>query len=370
LAESLPLAFAFFNPLPVKSYGIDPLLKYLATDNAQEVDTQHVDSLRNFLFGAPGDGGFDLASLNIQRGRDHGIADYNTVRRSYGLPAVTNVSQITGNATLQSNLMSVYGSIDAIDPWIGGLSEDHVPGSSVGPTFRRILADQFERLRDGDSNWYERQFSGSQLAAIKRTRLSDVIRRNTTITKHQDNDFFYDSSTTLAGLTSKVGSLPKELLRFPGLQLPQPASLSGTGNNFIRPVWGSAGSDLLRFSAAAYADGIASPAGANRPSAREVSDGICVQTTTIRNDRNMSSYVYGWGQFIDHDLDLTTSGGTDFNIIVPTGDPDFDPNKTGTKVINFTRSNFDPKTGTSTASTAQTTLRIIFNPSSMHSHSH
>ena len=362
VADSLPLAWAFFNPSPVKSLGIDPLLKYLATDNAQEVDTQHVDSLRNFLFGAPGDGGFDLASLNIQRGRDHGIADYKTVRRSYGLPAVTNVSQITGNATLQSNLMSVYGSIDAIDPWIGGLSEDHVPGSSVGPTFRRIIADQFERLRDGDSNWYERQFSGTQLAAIKSTRLSDVIRRNTTITKIQDNVFFYDSSTTLAGLTARKGSLPRDVILFPSAPIPQAPLLDGKGNNFIRPLWGSAGSDLLRFSAAAYGDGIASPSGSNRPSAREVSDSICVQTTTIRNDRNMSSYVYGWGQFIDHDLDLTTSGGTDFNIIVPTGDPDFDPNSTGTKVIYFTRSNFDPKTGTATASTAQTTLRIIFNP--------
>jgi len=370
LAEALPLAWAFFNPSPVKSFGIDPLLKYLATDNAQEVDTQHVDSLRNFLFGAPGDGGFDLASLNIQRGRDHGIADYNTVRRSYGLTAVTDVSQITGNTTLQSNLMSVYGSIDAIDPWIGGLSEDHVPGSSVGPTFRRILADQFERLRDGDSNWYERQFSGSQLAAIKSTRLSDVIRRNTTITKIQDNVFFYDSSTTLDGLTAKVGSLPKEMLRFPGMQIPPPASLDGTGNNPIRPLWGSAGSDLLRFSAAAYGDGVASPSGAKRPSAREVSNGTCVQTTTIRNDRNMSSYVYGWGQFIDHDLDLTTSGGTDFNIIVPTGDPDFDPNNTGTKVINFTRSNFDAKTGTASPSTVQTSLRIILNPTAQSTKSH
>jgi len=362
VADSLPLAWAFFNPSPVKSIGIDPLLKYLATDNAQEVDTQHVDSLRNFLFGAPGDGGFDLASLNIQRGRDHGLADYNTVRRSYGLPAVTDVSQITGNTILQSNLISVYGSVDAIDPWVGGLSEDHVVGSSVGPTFRRIIADQFERLRDGDSNWYERQFSGAQLAAIKSTRLSDVIRRNTTITKIQDNVFFYDSSNTLEGLTSRKGSLPRDLIRFPSMPIPQAPLLDGKGNNFIRPLWGSAGSDLLRFSAAAYGDGIASPSGADRPSAREVSDSICVQTTTNRNDRNMSSYVYGWGQFIDHDLDLTTSGGADFNIIVPTGDPDFDPNSTGTKVIYFTRSNFDPKTGTATASTAQTTLRIIFNP--------
>jgi hypothetical protein len=363
LTDSLPLAFAFFNPLPVKSYGIDPLLKYLATDNAQEVDTQHVDSLRNFLFGAPGDGGFDLASLNIQRGRDHGLADYNSVRRSYGLPGVTNVSQITSDASLQSNLMSLYGSVDAIDLWIGGLAEDHVPGSSVGPTFRRILSDQFERLRDGDSNWFERQFSGPQLAAIKSIRLSDVIRLNTSITKIQDNVFFYDSSTTLAGLSSNAASTPRDIIRFAGQQVPQPAALDGKGNNFINPLLGSAGSDLLRFSAAAYGDGVSSPSGATRPSAREISDLICVQTTTNRNDRNMSSYVYGWGQFIDHDLDLTTAGTTEFNINVPTGDPDFDPNGTGTKVIYFTRSNSDAKTGTASGTSVMTSWRVIYNPS-------
>ena len=362
ITNSLPLAFAFFNPEPVKELGIDPLLKYLATDNAQEVDTQLVDSLRNFLFGAPGDGGFDLASLNIQRGRDHGLPDYNTVRIAYGLPTVTSVSQITSDTTLQQNLISLYGGVDSIDPWIGGLAEDHVAGSSVGPTFQRIIADQFERLRDGDRNWYERNFTGPQLTAIRNTRLSDVIRRNTAITKIQDNVFFYNSTTTLNSLVAKSGTLPNELIKAPGMQVPPPTSLDGKGNNFIQPLWGSAGSDLMRISTAAYEDEISSPSGANRPSPRLVSDDVCVLTTTNRNDRNMSSYVYGWGQFIDHDLDLTTSGNTVFDIPVPLGDPDFDPNSTGTNVIPFTRSNYDSKTGTATATTSQTTLRIIFTP--------
>jgi len=34
----------------------------------------------------------DLMALNIQRGRDHGVPDYNSARRAYGLAEVHNVS--------------------------------------------------------------------------------------------------------------------------------------------------------------------------------------------------------------------------------------------------------------------------------------
>src|SRR5207248_9031712 len=100
----LSLAQAFFNPAQVVQTGIDPILKYLSSDNAQEVDNKIVPELQNFLFGPPGAGGFDLAALNIQRGRDHGLADYNTTRRAYGLPAVTSFAQITSNTTDQAQL--------------------------------------------------------------------------------------------------------------------------------------------------------------------------------------------------------------------------------------------------------------------------
>jgi hypothetical protein len=359
--DGLSLAFAFFNPAPLKEVGPDPVLKYLATDNAQEVDTQLVDGLRNFLFGPPGAGGLDLASLNIQRGRDHGLADYNTVRVAYGLPAVTSVAQITSDTTLQANLTSLYGNLSSLDLWVAGLAEDHVTGSSVGPTFQRIIARQFERVRDGDRNWYERTFSGPQLAALKATRLSEIIRRNTTITKIQDNVFFYDSVNTLAGLVAKAGSLPSALVQGSG-QLTPPASLDGKGNNALHALWGSAGADLLRFVNAAYADSISSPSGATRPSARLISNTVSVHTTTVANARNMSSWVYGWGQFIDHDLGLTTTGDTAFDIPVPTGDPSFDPNSTGTQVIPLSRSNYDTTTGTSTPTVAVKVQRIISKP--------
>ena len=37
-------------------------------------------------------------ALNIQRGRDHGLPDYNTVRIAYGLPKITSWSLINNES--------------------------------------------------------------------------------------------------------------------------------------------------------------------------------------------------------------------------------------------------------------------------------
>jgi hypothetical protein len=192
--EEVPLREAFNNPALVVETGIDPILKYLASDPAQELDNQVVDEVRNFLFGQPGAGGFDLASLNIQRGRDHGLADYNSTRVAYGLRPVTSFAQITRDVEVQRALEEMYGNVNNIDLWVGGLAEDHLRGSTLGPLFQRILVDQFQRLRDGDRFWYQRDLNSRELAQVTGTSLADVIRRNTTTTNLQDNVFFFHTS--------------------------------------------------------------------------------------------------------------------------------------------------------------------------------
>lgn len=191
IRDAVSLAEAFFNTDLIKDNNIDPVLKYLASDPSSEIDNQIVGSVRNFLFGPPGAGGLDLASLNIQRGRDHGLADYNSLRAAYGLPRVTRFAQITSDPSLASKLQQLYGNVNNVDAWVGMLAEDHVPGASVGALVQRVLVDQFSRLRDGDRFWYQRSLSGQALRDVESTTLTDVIRRNTHLTNLQQNAFFF-----------------------------------------------------------------------------------------------------------------------------------------------------------------------------------
>ncbi|WDI44988.1 peroxidase family protein [Bremerella sp. P1] len=209
---SLSLREMFFNPREITDNGIDSLLLGLASQQAQEIDSMLVDDVRNFLFGPPGAGGFDLASLNIQRGRDHGLADYNTTRVAYGLDPVTSFDEISSNPDVVAALQATYDSVDDIDLWVGGLAEDHVPGASMGELFRTILVDQFTRLRDGDRFWYQNVFTGRQLEAIEQTSLSEIITRNTDITSLQENVFFdasvwiHDASENRSEVTWVTGT--------------------------------------------------------------------------------------------------------------------------------------------------------------------
>lgn len=185
---NLRLKDAFFNPAAVTTLGIEPYLRGMARQKAQELDNQIVDDVRNFLFGAPGAGGFDLASLNIQRGRDHGLPGYNQVRASFGLPRLTSWNQVSSDPAVRTKLASLYSSPDQVDLWVGGLAEDHLPGALVGPTFHAILKDQFERLRDGDRFWYEGYLPPSVLQTVREQNFTRIIRRNTGIGNEIQNN--------------------------------------------------------------------------------------------------------------------------------------------------------------------------------------
>ena len=189
---NLPLANAFFNPAEISAVGIEPILRGLATQRAQNLDIYIVDDVRNFLFGPPGAGGLDLASLNIQRGRDHGLPGYNAARVAFGLAAASSYADISSDPEVQQRLETAYGpgNVDDIDLWTGALAEDHLPGAHVGELIMTSLVQQFTALRDGDRQWYRNNLDEEVVDMIENLSLADVIRLNTSIGfELQDNVF-------------------------------------------------------------------------------------------------------------------------------------------------------------------------------------
>lgn len=180
-ANTLNLQDAFFNPNWVKANGIEVLFEGATRKRMQEIDTFIVPNLRSFLFGPNPPGMLlDLPSINIQRGRDHGLADYNTMRIAYGLKRLPSFYQINPNPDIHTRLSTAYPSTTVIDPWVGGLAEPKLPGAQVGELFHAVISDQFIRIRDGDRYWYENDstLSSQEVEEISKTRLHDVIRRN------------------------------------------------------------------------------------------------------------------------------------------------------------------------------------------------
>lgn len=196
---SLSIAQAFFNPAFLQSPGnVELVLKGLASQVGQENDLLLVNGIRNQLFGPPGAGGLDLAALDIQRGRDHGLPDYNTLRKAYGLPKVTSFAEISSDLQIQTKLSELFGTVDNIDAFVGALAEDHLPGSSVGALIQAVVGNQFERLRDGDRFFYTTdaflQSNGvRRIINLDTVSLGKVIRWNTGITGLQGNVFFAKS---------------------------------------------------------------------------------------------------------------------------------------------------------------------------------
>ena len=191
----LPLRNAFFSPWRLTTEGgIDPILRGLAAQQCQTIDSLVVDDIRNFLFGEPAAGGFDLVSLNIQRGRDHGLPSYNQARTELGLEPATDFSDISSNEDVQARLSSIFGDTNEIDLWVGGLAEDALPTSHLGLLFSIVIKEQFEALRDGDRFWYQRTLEEKELRDIEETTLADIIRRNTEIADEIPDNVFYVQS--------------------------------------------------------------------------------------------------------------------------------------------------------------------------------
>ncbi len=256
VALGVPLNIAFANPELLPQLSLGPLLVGLASEAQYNNDEQIDNQLRSVLFQLPKpdidprqcldgpslescfSGVFDIASLDIARGRDHGMPFYNKLRAAYGLPPITSFAQLTGEdsetfptdptidstnplddpdilifdklldangniltpgseaanaeaiigirrTTLAARLKAIYGDINRVDAFVGMQAEEHLKGSEFGALQQAMWKKQFEALRDGDRffyanddalTWIEQRFGISY-----RRTLADIIKLNTDV---------------------------------------------------------------------------------------------------------------------------------------------------------------------------------------------
>ncbi|XP_019501829.1 PREDICTED: thyroid peroxidase [Hipposideros armiger] len=183
----LPLQDAFFSPWRLlKEGGLDPLVRGLLARPAklQVQDQLMNEELTERLFVLSSSGTFDLASLNLQRGRDHGLPGYNEWRGFCGLPRLqtrADLGSAVASGSVADRLLDLYKHPDNIDVWLGGLVEDFLPGARTGPLFACLIGRQMKALRDGDRFWWENGhvFTEAQRRELQRHSLSRVICDNT-----------------------------------------------------------------------------------------------------------------------------------------------------------------------------------------------
>ncbi|KAG1666085.1 Chorion peroxidase [Nymphon striatum] len=141
--------------------------------------------------------GLDLASLNIQRARDHGIPPYNAVREACGFKFYKTFEDLPVSSRLRRRLKKVYHDVEDIDLFVGGLFEPAAPGSLLGETFACLWGIQFTSLMKGDRYFFTNGKTGNtirsgheytmkQIAEFRKANLAKLFCDTTPITKIQE----------------------------------------------------------------------------------------------------------------------------------------------------------------------------------------
>eukprot|EP01084_Bolivina_argentea_P234220 394312_1 len=196
----LELKDAFFDPdLWMEQDDLmELLINGYSCTLANEVDLKITDGLRNFLFSNVQEP-LDLMALNIQRGRDHGLPDYNHVRSVLGWSSMSYFTEMTSDEIMNHKMTILYKyDVDNVDLLVGLLAEQHLDDGSFGILTSQIVLQQFKRLREADRFWYENYIDEGELRDwIEDISLRDVIIATTKFTELEtlddDGDVFQNT---------------------------------------------------------------------------------------------------------------------------------------------------------------------------------
>ncbi len=192
----LELEQGYWNMNPILDYGIEPIIRGASYEIQRENDLGMVENLRNLLSGKSSwPGWMDICAMDIQRGRDRGLTDYNSLRADLGLNRHLSWDNMTSDENRRSIISEIYDDIDSLDALIGVNSEPRVEDSIYGETQYLLALNQYTMLRDADRYWYANDPDLEPLLSeLNDTRFADIILRNTEIESIQCNVFLAENS--------------------------------------------------------------------------------------------------------------------------------------------------------------------------------
>lgn len=182
-----------------KTDPVRSLLLGAAYHNMQHQDTVYSKEITRYLFAdPPNQFGKDLLSLDVNRGRDHGLASYVQYRQLCGLHPIYSFDDLKKESRSYdavNRLKAVYNNyIEDLDLIAGLALETPVHGSFYGPTTLCILGEQYYRLKYADRFWFENTyhpgaFSKEQVQDLLKVTMATLICRNTDVEYIQPNVF-------------------------------------------------------------------------------------------------------------------------------------------------------------------------------------
>ena len=185
--EPLSVRESFNNNRPITANGIEQIIRGLIGNQSENFDSTFSASIGKTLFIPPFESGFqNLLALNIHRGRDHGLASYQTYRRICGIKDAvpfkndpfSRFRNEIKNRWTRERLEETYSTVNNhIDLFAAGIAESDSSNDLLGPTFKCIIRQAVTALRDGDRFFFQNddQFSIQQQGEVKKMTLAKVM---------------------------------------------------------------------------------------------------------------------------------------------------------------------------------------------------
>ncbi|XP_055951598.1 peroxidase-like [Argiope bruennichi] len=209
---SLNLRFkdTYSNPFLIREGHLSQIIKGAHQVPSEQYDRYMVTDVTDFLYEQPGvHYGQDLASINIQRGRDHGLPPYIQIVKfcSEGAIIISSFDDLYKLGLMSKDnadlLKTTYLAVEDIDMWVGIQLEYHMPGAITGPSAVCINAKQFYFNQKGDRFYFDIEgpgapFTDDQRSALKQCSFARILCDDTDMSEVTKNPFLLPSKENSA----------------------------------------------------------------------------------------------------------------------------------------------------------------------------